>query len=393
MANTLANFLVGIGLDFDNKGAKEAATSMDGIKRSALQAAAAVGGAFSAKAVTFGLAEQTRGYSLLAEQIGSTASNVFALDRAYQRAGGGAGQILGQLERLKELQAGLQVGDVGFIESAAKAGIDVGGIINIEDPTKIFENIVAQLEGMSTNQRINAINALGLDPTTISIAEDGIAGLQEQLSKALGRRDISDRLKKDSEELATSWFDLKDNIGGAADEVGSKLIPAINDLLGFSNELFDLWNEGFSIGEIAGETSKGGRLSAQSTIGDSAAWLDTPVSELLADAAFYTDKAINDAISSLPGIDSLRPGDPYEGTVITPQDTAPLSAPVQYMMGQNNAMEIQKQQIPNYGREQTKTMQPITIQLDGRQMKTFVVETMEKQDEQALRDLRSPIDR
>ena len=386
--NTLANFLVGIGLDFDNKGAKEAASSMDGIKRSALQAAAAVGGAFGAKAITFGLAEQTRGYSLLAEQIGSTASNVFALDRAYQRAGGGAGQILGQLERLKELQAGLQVGDVGFIESAAKAGIDVGGIINIEDPTKIFENIVAQLEGMSTNQRINAINALGLDPTTISIAEDGIAGLQEQLSKALGRRDISDRLKKDSEELATSWFDLKDNIGGAADEVGSKLIPAINDLLGFSNEIFALWSEGLSFDEIVKETDRGGRLGIDSIVGEGDTWL-TPI----IDAAYNADKAINDAISSLPGIDFLRPGDPYEGTVITPQDTAPLSAPVQYMMGQNNAMEIQKQQVPSYGREQTKTMQPITIQLDGRQMKAFVVETMEKQDEQALRDLRSPIDR
>lgn len=396
MANTLASFLVGIGLDYDTKGSKEAVSSLDSIKRTALQAGAAVAGAFGARQVSIGLAEQTRGYTLLAEQIGSTANNVFALDRAYQRAGGGAGEIIGQLERLKEMQAGLQIGDVGWIEAAAKAGIDVGGIINIDDPAKVFENLIAQLEGMSTNQRINAINALGLDPTTINIAQDGIASLREQLDKALDRREITEQLKQDSEELATYWFDFKDNVGGVADAIGSKVIPVLSDVLGFTNEIFDLWREGFTIGEIVDETNAGGRLSAEAIVGKDAAWMDQSIADATAKGGVWSAESIfgKGTIGEFldrPISDLWSDRSVPEPTLITPDRVAPLSQPAQ--QAEAVAARAQGQQ-SSIGYNYTQ-QRPIVnnIYLEGRMIKQVVNQAIDENAEQAVRDLRSPIDR
>ena len=239
MAQTLDTFLIGVGLDFQTDDVKKVNSGLDSVKRTAMQAGAAVAGAFGTKAVTADVANRTRGYTLLAEQIGTTANAVASLESAYTRAGGGAGEIVGQLEQLKELQAGLQVGNVEWISRAAMAGIDTGGIINEQDPTAIFRNVIGQLEGMSTNQRINAINALGLNPTAINLAEDGLAELDAQIQKSLDRRSISESLQKDSEIFATQWSDMWENIYGITDRAGTQIIPAVNEITGSINDFFD----------------------------------------------------------------------------------------------------------------------------------------------------------
>lgn len=414
MANTLASFLVGVGLDFDNKGAKQAVSSLDSIRSTALQAGAAVAGAFGARQVSLGLAEQTRGYTLLAEQIGSTANNVFALDRAYQRAGGGAGAIIGQLERLKEMQAGLQVSDVGWIEAAAKAGIDVGGIINIDDPAKVFENLISQLEGMSTNQRINAINALGLDPTAINIAQDGVASLREQLDKALDRREITEQLKQDSEELATYWFDFKDNVGGVADAIGSQLIPVLSDVLGFTNEIFDLFREGFTVGEIVDETNAGGRLSAEAIVGKDAAWMDQSIGDATAKGGIWSAESIfgkgtigeflDRPLSELFSGQQYSPEEmeamsrdmmtrvpSFEPTVINPAQVAPLSQPAQQAEAVATQAQAQQSSVGYNYMQQRPVVN--NIYLEGRMIKQVVNQAIDENAEQAVRDVRSPIDR
>lgn len=458
MANTLANFLVGIGLDYDNKGAKQAVSSLDSIKRTALQAGAAVAGAFGAKALTKGLADQTRGYSLLAEQIGSTANELFALDRVYQRAGGGAGAIIGQLERLKELSASQLTGDLGWVEGAAKAGIDVSAILNVDDPAKIFDSIIAQLEGMSTNQRINAINALGLDPTTINIAEDGLKNFRMRMQEAMDMRSISSQLEKDSEEFATQWFDLWDNIGSVTDRAGAKIIPKVNEITGSINSFFRSNREGINsgvdmvfgkiadnlelvaiaaaslaaagIGSTLGSMARnlpiiGSTASALGAvaknlglIGVAAAGASVGaglIDEQLQKSSLYqqADAKFTEWVFNITGLDLSRGKvhtdnraevdldamardmmtrlPEFEPTVITPDRVAPLSQPVQ----QAEAVTAQAQsQQSSIGYNYTQS-RPIVnnIYLEGRMIKQVVNQAIDENAEQAVRDLRSPIDR
>ncbi|AUR98883.1 hypothetical protein NVP1256O_44 [Vibrio phage 1.256.O._10N.286.45.F8] len=438
MSQTLDTFLIGIGLDFQTDDVKKVNSGLDSVKRTAMQAGAAVAGAFGTKAVTADVANRTRGYTLLAEQIGSTANAVASLDSAYTRAGGGAGEIVGQLEQLKELQAGLQVGNVEWISRAAMAGIDTGGIINEQDPTEIFRNVIGQLEGMSTNQRINAINALGLNPTAINLAEDGLAELDAQIQKSLDRRSISESLQKDSEIFATQWSDMWENIYGITDRAGTQIIPAVNEITGSINDFFDANRDNINSGAdeffgkiadnldslaIAGvavtasgvgttlagmakavpiigggaktfaafakslgaigvaaaginlvmnEGGKGGALSAGSIFGENSFtdFLDTPISELF---------------SSSP---SASP------TVITPSQTAPLSAPVvsaqSYTSDRGKAFDPYNQQSQA---TQPRTLQPINIQIGNQAIKQIVVDIIDEEEKQAVKDLRSPLTR
>ncbi|AUR92527.1 hypothetical protein NVP1173O_51 [Vibrio phage 1.173.O._10N.261.55.A11] len=438
MSQTLDTFLIGIGLDFQTDDVKKVNSGLDSVKRTALQAASAVAGAFGTKAVTADVANRTRGYTLLAEQIGSTANAVASLDSAYTRAGGGAGEIVGQLEQLKELQAGLQVGNVEWISRAAMAGIDTGGIINEQDPTEIFRNVIGQLEGMSTNQRINAINALGLNPTAINLAEDGLAELDAQIQKSLDRRSISESLQKDSEIFATQWSDMWENIYGITDRAGTQIIPAVNEITGSINDFFDANRDNINSGAdeffgkvadnldslaIAGvavtasgvgttlagmakavpiigggaktfaafakslgaigvaaaginlvmnEGGKGGALSAGSIFGENSFtdFLDTPISELF-----------NSSPSASP-------------TVITPSQTAPLSAPV--VSAQSYTSDRGKTFDPYNQQSQAtrpRTLQPINIQIGNQAIKQIVVDIIDEEEKQAVKDLRSPLTR
>ena len=459
MATTLDSFLIGIGLDFQTDDVKKVNSGLDSVKRTALQAASAVAGAFGTKAVTADVANRTRGYTLLAEQIGSTANAVASLDSAYTRAGGGAGEIVGQLEQLKELQAGLQVGNVEWISRAAMAGIDTGGIINEQDPTEIFRNVIGQLEGMSTNQRINAINALGLNPTAINLAEDGLAELDAQIQKSLDRRSISESLQKDSEEFATQWSDMWENIYGITDRAGTQIIPAVNKITGSINDFFDANRDNINSGAdeffgkiannldslaIAGvavtasgvgttlagmakavpiigggaktfaafakslgaigvaaaginlvmnEGGKGGALSAGSIFGENSFtdFLDTPISELFGGDSNkqYSPEELDVMRAELSkGIPSFSP------TVITPSQTAPLSAPV--VRAQSYTSDRGKTFDPYNQQSQAtrpRTLQPINIQIGNQAIKQIVVDIIDEEENQAVKDLRSPLTR
>lgn len=459
MATTLDGFLIGIGLDFQTDDVKKVNSGLDSVKRTALQAGAAVAGAFGTKAVTADVANRTRGYTLLAEQIGSTANAVASLDSAYTRAGGGAGEIVGQLEQLKELQAGLQVGNVEWISRAAMAGIDTGGIINEQDPTEIFRNVIGQLEGMSTNQRINAINALGLNPTAINLAEDGLAELDAQIQKSLDRRSISESLQKDSEIFATQWSDMWENIYGITDRAGTQIIPAVNEITGSINDFFDANRDNINSGAdeffgkiadnldslaIAGvavtasgvgttlagmakavpiigggaktfaafakslgaigvaaaginlvmnEGGKGGSLSAGSIFGENSFtdFLDTPISELFGGDSNkqYSPEELDVMRAELSkGIPSFSP------TVITPSQTAPLSAPVvsaqSYTSDRGKAFDPYNQQSQA---TRPRTLQPINIQIGNQAIKQIVVDIIDEEEKQAVKDLRSPLTR
>ncbi|AUR93282.1 hypothetical protein NVP1186O_47 [Vibrio phage 1.186.O._10N.286.49.E3] len=459
MAQTLDSFLIGIGLDFQTDDVKKVNSGLDSVKRTAMQAGAAVAGAFGTKAVTADVANRTRGYTLLAEQIGSTANAVASLDSAYTRAGGGAGEIVGQLEQLKELQAGLQVGNVEWISRAAMAGIDTGGIINEQDPTEIFRNVIGQLEGMSTNQRINAINALGLSPTAINLAEDGLAELDAQIQKSLDRRSISESLQKDSEIFATQWSDMWENIYGITDRAGTQIIPAVNEITGSINDFFDANRDNINSGAdeffgkiadnldslaIAGvavtasgvgttlagmakavpiigggaktfaafakslgaigvaaaginlvmnEGGKGGALSAGSIFGENSFtdFLDTPISELFGGDKNkqYSPEELDVMRAELAkGIPSFSP------TVITPSQTAPLSAPV--VSAQSYTSDRGKTFDPYNQQSQAtrpRTLQPINIQIGNQAIKQIVVDIIDEEEKQAVKDLRSPLTR
>lgn len=387
---TLANFLVGIGLDFDDKGAKQASSSLDSIKSTALQAGAAVAGAFGAKALTADVNNRTLELTRFSDVFGSTAEEVFAMGRVLEREGGTINGFMSQMEGLERLRSGLLTGDISWIPEGALAGLDTTAIMNASNALEAYQELAKQFPTLSPQQRINVAESIGLDQSSILLLSKGIDNLESEFSRIRNIRPIDDEMINNAEEYNKQWEDLKDNIGGVADSLSNTMSPILNGILKSSNEIFDLWREGSSLFDIVGETSPGGRLSAEATFGEGAAWLDRSigdvVSEAVADSAFWAD-SIGKSIREMVGFDSAPAMVP---TVINPQAVAPLSAPVvtTQSYGDSVISNSRSQSAPS---QKTRTLQPIQVQIGNQTIKNIVIEIMDDEEQQIIKDIRSPM--
>jgi hypothetical protein len=432
MAKTLSNFLVGIGVKFNDKGAKQAQQSLDSMRKSALQAGAAVTAAFGAKSLTLDTSNRVRQYQMLSEQIDTTTNSLYALDRAYQRAGGGAGELSSQLTVLKQLSASRQTGDLGWVEGAARAGINVDSILGQNDPVEIYRSIIKQLEGMSATSRINAINALGLSPVNINIAKDGIDQLDKQIAIMRNRRPLSGAFIEDSEQFQQQWFDMWDNIGSITDVGASKIIPKVNTIMEAINSIFkdnrDEINEttanifsliADNLGLVA---AAGAALSASGisgvmkmlgktipAIGGAAAGVGAVASGIsgiaaalgaisivsnageggsLSATSLFGDNAFTRFLDDPHAIDKM-----FSGTTITPDQASKASTSYSpHVVGASTSTSMGVTSSAGSDRGgQTKMLQPVTINLDGAPFKNLILELLADNEEQMIKDIRSPI--
>lgn len=245
------------------------------------------------------------------------------------------------------------------------------------------------------------------------------------------------QLEKDSEIFSKNWFDMWDNISGITDRAGAKIIPKVNEITGSINEFFRSNREGINSGidMVFGKVAENLELVAAAALSLSAAGIGGTLSGMarslpiiggtasaigavaknlglvgvaLTGAGFLAgeiDKQgqksdlYNDLDAKFTGwlydtfgIDVSR-GQVYSNqpTVITPDRVAPLSQPAQ--QAEAVAARAQDQQ-SSVGYNYTQ-QRPIVnnIYLEGRMIKQVVNEAIDENAEQAVRDLRSPIDR
>ena len=144
---------------------------------------------------------------------------------------------------------------------------------------------------------------------------------------------------------------------------------------------------------VMNEGGKGGALSAGSIFGENSFtdFLDTPISELFGGDKNkqYSPEELDVMRAELAkGIPSFSP------TVITPSQTAPLSAPV--MSAQSYTSDRGKTFDPYNQQSQAtrpRTLQPINIQIGNQAIKQIVVDIIDEEEKQAVKDLRSPLTR
>lgn len=239
MAKVLDNFLIGIGLEFDDQGAKNANTAMDSIKRTALQAGTAIAGAFGVQAVTAGVADNVAQLSRFAEVNGITAQEVQALGMALERQGGSISGFIDQIGNIEQLRARMLKGDFSFIPEGALSGVDTSAIINAESAIEAYLALAEQFPNLSQQQRLNAAEVFGLDQASILLLTQGRETVESQMMKFARMREITNELEKSSIELQREWQDMWDNVGGITDRAGTKIIPKVADLFGQVNRLME----------------------------------------------------------------------------------------------------------------------------------------------------------
>lgn len=238
MAQVLTNFLVGLGFQYDSKGAKEIDAGIQSIKASALQLGAVVGGAFGMKALTSDFAASTNTLTDFARVMGTGAEEVLALGTALRTEGGTLESFMSQIAGIERLRAGLLVGDAGFIAQAGRAGIDTGPLIAATNATEAYISLADQFARMTTQQRLNAAAALGLDEASIRLLSQGSAQVDALVAKFRDIRPLTGEMSQAARDFRNEWVELEGNIGGVADAISTQLLPVINDITGQINSWF-----------------------------------------------------------------------------------------------------------------------------------------------------------
>lgn len=240
MSKTLTNFLIGIGWNTSDldKGSQHIQSSIGGVKSQALQAGAAIAGAFGARALTTGFASAAADVGRFSQVYGVAADDVMALGRAIEYNGGQAESAMSTLGNIEKMRAGILKGDTGWLNTAAMAGIDTASIRNAKDATEAMRALADQFQRMSPQQRINAAGALGLDDATLRLLSTGREEMDATLQVFKDMRPMTKEMTQESIRFQQSVGQLEQNIGGVADKISMTLLPRISDTVEGLNDWY-----------------------------------------------------------------------------------------------------------------------------------------------------------
>lgn len=239
MSNTIQNFLIGIGLDFDDKGAKEARSGIDGIRSSALQAGAAIAGAFGLKKLTSDFADANAMMGRFGENFGVIPNDVAAMGRVYEKAGGSTNELMGQLEQVEKLRAKTKVGDWDFVAKAGVTGFDPDSILKAKNATEAMAAIADQMQGMDRQSRINLVSALGLDNTSLNVLAKGGDAFKSAIDMQKQLRPKTQAMIETSKEFQSAWVDMWARVGSETDKASMKILPKVNEIINSINGFYD----------------------------------------------------------------------------------------------------------------------------------------------------------
>ena len=242
MANTIANFLVGLGLDTSEfeDGAKKVDSGIDGLKSSALQLAAIGASAFGAQQLTFGFAQATDNIGKFSRVFSILPEDVSAFGRALEHEGGTLAGFMSQIENLERLRAMTpdQIG--GFFAQAGVTGIDPNLILNADNVTEAYLRLADVFAGLNQRERIKASELFGFDEASIRLLSNGREEVEKLVERERQLRPLTEQMTKESARFNDVTQDLGTNIGAIADTISIALLPAISDVVEDMNEWLEI---------------------------------------------------------------------------------------------------------------------------------------------------------
>lgn len=240
MSKSIRNFIVGIGYDYDKKGQKEIGSGIDSIRSKALQLGGVVAGAFGLKSLTTDFAATNDAMGKFAQFMGGDVETIGALGDALEHEGGSLASFMSQLENITAMRAGLLAGDAGWMAAVSRAGLDPAIITNANSATEAYLALSDAMKDMSTDQRLNLSQALGLDQASVLFLSKGREEVDAIVAKMQSIRPHTQGMAEDAAKFNDELQDAQNHIGAIADQISLKLLGPVNELLeGFNDFMGD----------------------------------------------------------------------------------------------------------------------------------------------------------
>lgn len=269
MANVITQFLVGLGISYDSKGAAQAEKDIDNLGKSAEQAGSQMddvgksldqgvktgvensksrimslvatfkgaGLAMSGVAAGVGAAwafeskKAQQAYDLnnqlATSQFGPT--EVYGLGALAEQRGGDRQATTNSLLNIERGINRIQTGDAGMIRQLAVAGI------RVDNPTgrtreDIYNDIAGQFQRLDTTRQSNVAEVLGLDPATVRVMQEyGATTLDVAKAKA-AELGYTEQHNAALNAINQTILDTRQKMEGLGNTIADVLAPSIETL-------------------------------------------------------------------------------------------------------------------------------------------------------------------
>lgn len=226
-AETIKDFLVSLGFQVDEAGARKFDALIAGTTAQAVKLGVAVeGAAISVVAFTAKIASALDQLYWASQRIGATVAGIQAIGYAAAQAGSSAEAARGSLESLSRFMRN-NPGAEGFLNRLGVQTRDASG--NMRDMASIFTGVGQQLNKMPYYRANQYAQMLGIDENTLMAMRRGMGqfGAQySQMAKAIGFN--ADQAAASSNRFMTSLRAFGQMAGMARDKIGFNLAEGLS---------------------------------------------------------------------------------------------------------------------------------------------------------------------
>lgn len=226
-AETIKDFLVSLGFQVDEAGARKFDTVIAGTTAQAMKLGVAVeAAAISVVAFTAKIASGLDQLYWASQRTGATVAGIQAIGYAAAQVGSSAEAARGSLESLSRFMRN-NPGAEGFLNRLGVQTRDASG--NMRDMASIFTGVGQQLSKMPYYRANQYAQMLGIDENTLMAMRRGMGqfGAQyTQMAKAIGFN--ADQAAASSNRFMTSLRAFGQMAGMARDKIGSNLAEGLS---------------------------------------------------------------------------------------------------------------------------------------------------------------------
>ena len=213
---------------------------------------------------------------LMAKSAGVAADQLERYGIALQNYGGGLSSAASTLSSLNQQMQDLKFGKGGAIQEAAiRYGVSLQGKDGLATGEEMLFNIARRMESLGTQEQLDLGKKLGLDPATIAMLQNGVAGLNAELAKAAQFTLYSDEDIENSRKLQIALRELRLSYEKVWGVVARALMPAFTAIAKVMTTTFQYLadHKGFILGLLATIGVFLGIIAIKSLIATAPFWL------------------------------------------------------------------------------------------------------------------------
>ena len=221
-AETLRDFLVSLGFDVDESGAKKFSSVLGDVTSKAMKAGAAIeAAALTIAGFTAKISDGLDKLYWQSQRTGATANNIRSLGYAVKQAGGDVNGFSQSVERLASFLRNNPGGE-GFLRNMGIQTRDANG--RLRDTASLVALLGDKLAKMPVYRANQYAGMLGIDENTLMAMRRGIQGYSSEyalMMKAMGFN--PDAAAKQGHAFMTQFSKMKAAMGIGRDKIGAEL--------------------------------------------------------------------------------------------------------------------------------------------------------------------------